>query len=389
MNAKPKLFIGSSVEGLDYARGVQANLQREAEVTVWDQDVFTPNKYTLESLVEELDKSDFAVFVFSPDDVALIRGKKHTVARDNVIFELGLFIGRLSKERTFFLIPLNQQDFRLLTDLAGITPCQFEHDRTDKNWKACTAVACESIRKALREFVPTDKRTQTDERTQTEIFDDIITQLRTLLSKQLSTEYIGLFPSYTESHICQCLEEAREEIHIVCDVFTYSAFSEPDLFKRYLSILRAKSSEGVRVRFLILNAEIREQQDRLQLNDCTTDEGFAARRKSNLNFEEHVCLLSTKAKQQINNANDFFTALTMLEVSEIEKCKGLFEFAESPNFFPIHLWVSDTKSAVFTIPKYTEDAVEHGFATTDTNLISCLRLIWNRYKVTSKNIFVV
>lgn len=378
MTLKPKLFVGSSVEGLKVAYGVQANLQRYAEVTVWDQNVFKLSRNTMESLIAILDKSDFAIFVLSPDDVALIREKQRTTARDNVIFELGLFIGRLNRERTFFLVPHDQQDFHLPTDLVGMTPGTFENDREIENWQAATAVACESIRTVLKNWAPSDKRTQA------EIVDDVITQLRTLLSRQLVTEYVGRFPGYMEKHICQCIEDAKEEIYIACDVLTYGAFSEPEIFKKYINSLETKRGQNIKIRFLILDSRIRELQDRVQLANCLTNEGFEARRNKETDFDEHVALLSTKTRLPITNSDEFFNALTKFEVNEIEKQRDLIEFAQSSHFFPIYMWISDKRRAVFTIPKYTEDAVEHGFTTTDENLVTCLRLIWTRYSDASK-----
>lgn len=66
---KPRVFIGSSVEGLNVAYAVQQNLLHEAEVTVWDQGVFELSRTTMESLAKALAENDFAVFVFSPDDL--------------------------------------------------------------------------------------------------------------------------------------------------------------------------------------------------------------------------------------------------------------------------------------------------------------------------------
>ena len=71
---KPRLFIGSSVEGLNIAYAAQKNLMHDAEVTVWPQGVFALSKSALDSLISQLDNEDFALFVFSPDDLVLIRG---------------------------------------------------------------------------------------------------------------------------------------------------------------------------------------------------------------------------------------------------------------------------------------------------------------------------
>lgn len=143
---KPKVFIGSSREGVNIADAIHSNLTYDAECTVWKDGVFQLSENTLGSLVRVLRESDFGVFVFSPDDVALMRGKENSVVRDNVLFELGLFIGRLGPERCFFLIPDNATDLRLPSDLAGVTPGRYEGSRSDGNWMAALNPACMQIK---------------------------------------------------------------------------------------------------------------------------------------------------------------------------------------------------------------------------------------------------
>jgi Predicted nucleotide-binding protein containing TIR-like domain len=146
--AKPKLFIGSSVEGLEVAYAIQENLKFVSEVTVWDQGVFNLSETSLESLITALESSDFGVFVFSPDDHIKIRGKKDLAVRDNVLFELGLFVGKLGRKRSFIVIPDNKE-FHLPTDLIGMTPAKYDPNRTDKNIQAGTGSACHKIRDSI------------------------------------------------------------------------------------------------------------------------------------------------------------------------------------------------------------------------------------------------
>ncbi|MEJ8815194.1 L-histidine N(alpha)-methyltransferase [Variovorax ureilyticus] len=141
---KPRLFIGSSSEKLDIAYAVHANLERVAEITVWTQGVFTPSKYSLEALADALFKTDFGIFVFGPDDVLFMRGKEHKTVRDNVIFELGMFVGRLGRERCFILAP-RVDSSHLPSDLLGLSPATYDADRTDRNWQAALGPACVAI----------------------------------------------------------------------------------------------------------------------------------------------------------------------------------------------------------------------------------------------------
>ena len=91
-----RIFVGSSSEALALADGIQCNLvKRGHRVKVWNQGVFVVQKTALDSLLEALESCDAAVFVFAPDDLVSIRGRAFETVRDNVVFELGLFTGKL------------------------------------------------------------------------------------------------------------------------------------------------------------------------------------------------------------------------------------------------------------------------------------------------------
>lgn len=131
------------------AYSLQENLAKVAEVTVWTQDIFKPSSYTLDDLEEALDAFDYGVFVFSPDDITKIRSEEFRAVRDNVLFELGLFIGRLGRENCFFVAPLSDERFHLPTDLLGLSPLTYDPERTDNNLNAALGPACNQIRKAI------------------------------------------------------------------------------------------------------------------------------------------------------------------------------------------------------------------------------------------------
>jgi predicted nucleotide-binding protein len=96
---KPSVFIGSSVENLTIANTLQLNLEYDGNVTVWNQGVFSLSSNALKDLTNALANFDFAIFVFQPDDMTTMRNVAHNTVRDNIIFELGLFIGKLGREK--------------------------------------------------------------------------------------------------------------------------------------------------------------------------------------------------------------------------------------------------------------------------------------------------
>ncbi|MEQ9490889.1 MAG: nucleotide-binding protein [Alphaproteobacteria bacterium] len=151
--SRARIFIGSSVEGLRVANAIHHALDYAAECTVWNQDVFKLTRPTMDSLVGALEQFDFAIFVMTLDDGVSIRGKEGTATRDNVVFELGLFIGKLGRERVFMVRPRDIQDFHLPTDLLGITAATYRSDREDDNISAAVGPACSQIQSAIAKHI--------------------------------------------------------------------------------------------------------------------------------------------------------------------------------------------------------------------------------------------
>jgi hypothetical protein len=142
----PSVFIGSSTEGLDIAREVELQLQNDALTTIWKDGVFGLGRGTLESLMNALDQFDFAVMILSPDDMIESRSSSFASPRDNVIFELGLFMGRLGRSRTF-IVHEKDINLKLPSDLAGITVSPY---RKRENLSAALSPTSTPIIKAIR-----------------------------------------------------------------------------------------------------------------------------------------------------------------------------------------------------------------------------------------------
>jgi hypothetical protein len=122
---RPSVFIGSSTEGLKIAKALQILLDQSCEVTIWSQGIFGLSEGTLESLVAALDQFDFAILALTPDDLVSTRNQSASAPRDNVLFELGLFMGGLGRDRTF-IVHDRTAHLKLPSDLAGVSAATFE-----------------------------------------------------------------------------------------------------------------------------------------------------------------------------------------------------------------------------------------------------------------------
>jgi hypothetical protein len=148
---KPSVFVGSSSEALEFPQAVQWQLQHTAEVTIWNELPFAPGLYTLETLMNALDRFDFAVFVFSPDAIVHDHGVALPAPRDNVVFELGLFMGKLGRSRAFVLRQANAH-LQMLTDLTGLTTLNYEWPNREANPISAVGPACTMIRRAIKDL---------------------------------------------------------------------------------------------------------------------------------------------------------------------------------------------------------------------------------------------
>ena len=148
MNPRPILFVGCSTETLEIAREVQTALDHDPIVVeLWTDGIFGAGSFPVESLEQELARVDFAVLVLSPDDIVISRDSVSDAPRDNIVFELGFFMGALGRSRTFLLVPRGIE-LKLPTDLMGLTPLAYKHE-LDSGTTAATAGACNELRNLI------------------------------------------------------------------------------------------------------------------------------------------------------------------------------------------------------------------------------------------------
>lgn len=146
---KPRIFIGSSSEGLDVANRIKEFFKEDYDCYLWTDNIFKNNESFLETLVKSASLFDFGFMVFSADDELIVRDKHFESARDNVLFEYGLFLGRVGLDRAFVIA---QQEAKIPTDLLGITNTRYEVEKDADGKK----VATDSLEKGLAKLKKTN-----------------------------------------------------------------------------------------------------------------------------------------------------------------------------------------------------------------------------------------
>lgn len=145
--AVPRLFIGSSVEQLPVAEAIQRGFEHARMTAVlWTNSVFKAGSTTIENLTKVLREYDFALFVMTPDDMVTSAGESLPATRDNVLFELGLFMGELGRDRVFGVVPRGVK-MRRPSDLFGVH--FIDYDATREKDVAVSTV-CSALKETMK-----------------------------------------------------------------------------------------------------------------------------------------------------------------------------------------------------------------------------------------------
>ncbi len=123
MNTK-RVFVGSSTEGKPFADTVIRSLKEtDLSPLAWF-DFFKASRPPLQELEHLTLHADAAVLIATADDQTIIRQKKWCQMRDNVLFEYGLFAGKIGRAKCGLIIP-DTEDFRIPSDFLGVTCFEF------------------------------------------------------------------------------------------------------------------------------------------------------------------------------------------------------------------------------------------------------------------------
>lgn len=113
-----KVFLGSSNESIETAYEIAEIIAELGhEPAIWNKQ-FIASDFTFEALENITKKVDSAILIFNEDDKTWFGNKLVSATRDNVLFEYGLFCGKLERKNVAFCVIGAP---KIPSDLSGIT----------------------------------------------------------------------------------------------------------------------------------------------------------------------------------------------------------------------------------------------------------------------------
>lgn len=165
--AKSKIFIASSGRTLELAKQLRAQFnQNTCAADLWTEvSQKAAGKPILTMLKEAANEYDFAVIILAKDDIMVTKTGDTLKARDNCVFEAGLFMGVIGETRCFLLSSVPASD--LPSDLGGIIYLPFSEPSNLNDPNACqssTATATTRIESAVWKLGPMGNRPLSQEK---------------------------------------------------------------------------------------------------------------------------------------------------------------------------------------------------------------------------------
>ena len=153
--AKSKIFIASSGRTLVLAEMLRDELSTEfCQATLWSEEGrLQPGSTIIEMLEGAAKQYDFAVIILAKDDVLTSGAGEVLKARDNCVYEAGLFMSAIGRKRCFLVNSVGQTD--LPSDLGGVISIRFEEPSNLQDRKSC-ADAILKVAAQLKNIIQSD-----------------------------------------------------------------------------------------------------------------------------------------------------------------------------------------------------------------------------------------
>jgi CRP/FNR family cyclic AMP-dependent transcriptional regulator len=142
---KIRLFLMTSKAASEAALAIEKACADQFTIVTWKEGGLQGANYSIASLEHVLDQSDVAIAIAEPS-VEGLHG------RDDIIFELGFFMGRLGRHRTFLIEPRGEK-MELPPELAGVNTLTYPHHPGGDLTEALAPV-CAKLTRLIAELGP-------------------------------------------------------------------------------------------------------------------------------------------------------------------------------------------------------------------------------------------
>jgi hypothetical protein len=109
-----------------------------ASARLWTLE-FDAGSNFLTALMERSGNVEFAILLYTADDLLLSRGNTYHIARDNVIFEYGLFVSKLGPLHSILVAP-KEHDLKFMSDIAGYSVVTYEKEGLPEEYLMAAAL---------------------------------------------------------------------------------------------------------------------------------------------------------------------------------------------------------------------------------------------------------
>lgn len=196
------------------------------------------------------------------------------------------------------------------------------------------------------------------------------------VQEALSTRYIGRFPDFVEN-VIRLIQKAQDEVIIFVDFPAYSCFSDPQGWNKYSFEIKQQLITGRRVTLICQGAEMRARRVLAQFPESSWEN----KKKNDVFMEQLRKYSNIHGQKSIETTNELFKLLEEDDKNALANLSLALRI-EIDDDVPLFFWIVDNKHAIFAIPGYTDQSIEHAFETTDARLIRALLEIKEKYSRT-------
>lgn len=131
-NDKPRLFVGTAEESSELVRAIRKNIGERVAVKSW-REAFPSGEFVLESFLKAVRAHAFGLFILTPaaqtiENSGAKNERRWWSPRDNVVLEVGAFLAKYGRAHTLIMAPQDISDFKIPTDLKGLTIIGYEYE---------------------------------------------------------------------------------------------------------------------------------------------------------------------------------------------------------------------------------------------------------------------